>query len=65
MRRRLEQYLGMCDRYNAIERASGYDFTDEMRTLNHEAQAFQPTVERILTTLAPRLAVQLLRSAIK
>ena len=60
MRQRLEQYLGMCDRYNASERASGYDFTDEMRTLDHEAQALQPTVERILATLDPRLADQLL-----
>lgn len=59
MRERLEHYLGLCEQYNAREKGSGYSYTDAMRTVDQEAQVLQPTVERILAALDPRLVEEL------
>jgi hypothetical protein len=55
MRERLEQYLRLCERYETSEKQSGYDYTDLMRTIDQEALALQPTVERIFAALHPCL----------
>lgn len=59
MRERLEQYVELCERYNASERSSGYNYTEAMRAIDQEAQTLQPTVERILAALDPRLTEDL------
>ena len=53
MRARLEQYLDLCDRYHREGKHS--DYSDTMRQIDHEAQALQPTIERILDALDPKL----------
>lgn len=60
MRERLDQYLVLCDRYERMERDSNYRYTDAMRAIDREAQSLQPTIERILAALDPKLAEDLL-----
>lgn len=61
MRERLEQYLALCERYESSERSAGYNsYTDSMRSIDHEAETLQPTVERIFRALDPELLDDLL-----
>lgn len=56
MQERLEHYLDLCERYESSYRSVSYaSYTDSMRATDHEAETLQPTVERILRTLDPRL----------
>lgn len=55
MRERLEQYLALCERYEAIERGNGYRHSPQMTVVSEEAQRLQATVERILSALDPEL----------
>ena len=56
MRERLEQYSALCERYEYSERIVGYgNYTDAMRSIDREAETLQPTVERILQALDPKL----------
>jgi hypothetical protein len=55
MRQKLEEYLNLCERYDASYRQAGYDYSDECRRVDREAQLLQPTVERILGRLDPEL----------
>lgn len=59
MRERLKPYVALCEQYNAIHRGSGYNYTDEMRAIDHTAENLQPTVERILAALDPKLTEDL------
>lgn len=61
MQERLKQYLVLCERYESAERGAGYaNYTDSMRAIEHEAETLQPTVERILRALDPKLLEGLL-----
>lgn len=56
MKDQLEQYLILYGRYGAAQRSAAYSsYTDSMRALDHEAETLQPTVERILRALDPKL----------
>ena len=55
MREKLEEYHSLCERYDALYRQAGYDYSDECRRVDREAQLLQPTVERILGRLDPEL----------
>lgn len=55
MRERLEKYLRLYEQYSSNEKQSSYQYTDAMKSIDREAQTLQPTVERILGALDPRL----------
>lgn len=56
MRERLEQYSSLCERFESSERSAEYgNYTNAMRSIDREAETLQPTVERILQALDPKL----------
>lgn len=56
MREKLEEYLALCEQYDAAHRRAGYEYSDECRRVDTSAQLLQPTVKRILARLDPELA---------
>ncbi len=59
MRERLEGYLRLCEQYKTAERQSGYDYTEGMREIDRAAEQEFPTLQRILGSLDPDLAHEL------
>lgn len=59
MRERLEGYLRLCREYESAEQQSGFAYTDHMRTIDRTAEQEFPTLQRILGSLDPGLAHEL------